>query len=196
MERNVRALQHLEQGFLPHYSSDRRKYTERNLRHSHGAEVLPCASHTLRLLVRASPSSSTSSDAMSACGEGYYSEIGEPSCTRCPAGHYCPQADAGPISCLPGYYRYVFVPIWSLKMLCRGVAGSLPHTTAWSTSFPLPSGQKMPVSILLQLLHCRVPHAPVDKQRVSFDKLHLMPGWVLLRPGRRFAPTMRCRILQ
>lgn len=50
--------------------------------------------------------SSTSTAQMTACGEGYYSLLGAPLCTACPAGYRCPLADDSPIACDPGYYRY------------------------------------------------------------------------------------------
>ena len=61
--------------------------------------------HTSQIPCRAVHSSTATAD-MDPCGEGYYSLLGDPTCTACPAGYRCPQTDDDPIACDPGYYRY------------------------------------------------------------------------------------------
>ena len=67
--------------------------------------------------------SSRSTQDSVACGPGYYSLQGEPLCTPCPAGSRCPQARDSPITCDPGYYR--FVPVWSFKRHATGMVASM-----------------------------------------------------------------------
>lgn len=81
---------------------------------------------------------------MEACGPGYYSLLGEPLCTTCPAGYRCPLAKDSPITCDPGYYRHVVFGLSlseSAKTLCMLAASticSLNVPTAPLSAIPFP----------------------------------------------------------